>query len=198
MRTKNYAAADITGRRFGRLTAICATGERDGKGYVIWHCRCDCGNETDASYNSLMYGNQQSCGCKKKEHYAMLGTYLTHIDGTSIDALKSTKLPDNNTTGIKGVYLVKGRYKAKIVFQKRQLLLGTYETLSEAAEARKKAEDLLKNGVVGYYDRWASMAAADPAWASANPLRFHVCKNGAGELELRVSPEVLMCNRDAL
>ena len=41
---KNYASADITCRRFGRLTAQYSTKKRDTKGFVIWHCRCDCGN----------------------------------------------------------------------------------------------------------------------------------------------------------
>ena len=38
---------DLTGQRFGRLTALYPTNRRDYKGSVIWHCRCDCGNETD-------------------------------------------------------------------------------------------------------------------------------------------------------
>lgn len=65
---KNYASSDITGQRFGRLTAQYSTKKRDAKGFVIWHCHCDCGNETDVSYNNLMYCGQQSCGCKKREH----------------------------------------------------------------------------------------------------------------------------------
>lgn len=135
---KNYATSDITGQRFGRLTAQYSTKKRDAKGFVIWHCQCDCGNEADVSYNSLMYCGQTSCGCKKKEHDKALGGFLTHVDGTSIDALKSRKIPSNNTTGVKGVYLVKGRYLAKIVFQHRQYFLGTYASVEEAAEARKK------------------------------------------------------------
>lgn len=50
---------------------------------------------------------------QEKEHDKALGGFLTHVDGTSIDALKSRKIPSNNTTGVKGVYLVKGRYLAK-------------------------------------------------------------------------------------
>lgn len=65
----------------------------------------------------LLRALQAGCGCKKKEHDKALGGFLTHVDGTSIDALKSRKIPSNNTTGVKGVYLVKGRYLAKIVFQ---------------------------------------------------------------------------------
>ena len=152
---KNYATSDITGRRFGRLTAQYSTKKRDAKGFVIWHCLCDCGNEVDVSYNSLVYCNQISCGCKKKEHDKALGGFLIHVDGTSIDALKSSKIPSNNTTGVKGVYLVKGRYLAKIVFQHRQYFLGTYASVEEAAEARKKAEEAIRGEVIGFYEKWS-------------------------------------------
>ena len=41
------------------------------------------------------------------------------VDGTSIDAIRSKKVPKDNTTGYKGVYLIRGKYVAKIVFQKK-------------------------------------------------------------------------------
>lgn len=189
-RSKRYANADITGQRFGRLAALYATDRRDNSGYKIWHCYCDCGNEIDVSYKALVYGNQQSCGCKKREHESELGTYLTHIDGTSIEALKSSKIPSNNTTGVRGVYCVKGRYKAKIVFQKKQFSLGTYDTLAEAATARKKAEKMLKSDVIAFYEQWTAKAAANPAWAKENPIHFQVTKNEAGELELQLAPKL--------
>ena len=188
--TKNYASADITGRRFGRLTAQHPTDQRDDKGSVIWHCLCDCGNEVDVSYNSLVYSNQISCGCKKKEHDQALGGFLVHVDGTSIDALKSSKLPSNNTTGVKGVYLVKGRYLAKIVFQHRQYSLGTYSSLDEAAQARKKAEEAIHGEVVSFYEKWSEKAAADPAWAKDNPIRIRVSKNTGAELRVQLQPEL--------
>ena len=188
--TKNYASSDITGQRFGRLTAIFSTNKRDAKGFVIWHCRCDCGNEIDVSYNNLMYCGQQSCGCKKKEHDKALAGYLTHVDGTSIDALKSRKIPKNNTTGVKGVYYIKDRYLAKIVFQHRQYFLGTYESLEDAAQARKKAEDLLNDKVVGFYEKWLEKAAADPVWAKDNPVKILVNRLDDGELDVVLQPTI--------
>ena len=190
MSTKNYASSDITGQRFGRLTAVCSTNKRDAKGFVIWHCRCDCGNEIDVSYNNLMYCGQQSCGCKKKEHDKALAGYLTHVDGTSIDALKSRKIPKNNTTGVKGVYYIKGRYLAKIVFQHKQYFLGTYESLEDAAQARKMAEDLLNDKVVGFYEKWSEKAAADPVWAKGNPVKILVNRLDDGELDVVLQPTI--------
>lgn len=188
--TRAYPAADIAGRRFGRLVALTPTDRRDDKGFVIWHCRCDCGQEADVSYNSLVYCGQQSCGCKKKEHDKALGSFLTHVDGTSIDALRSSTIPVNNTTGVKGVYLVKGRYLAKIVFQRRQYFLGTYDTLAEAAAARQKAEETFRREVVGFYGQWAARAAADPVWAKENPIRIRVRKLGGAELAVQLQPEL--------
>lgn len=37
-------AADLTGRRFGRLVAMRPTGESNPKKGRLWECRCDCGN----------------------------------------------------------------------------------------------------------------------------------------------------------
>ena len=188
--SKNYALSDITGRRFGRLVALYPTDRRGGQGSVIWHCRCDCGQETDVSYNDLMYANQQSCGCKKREHDKALAGYLTHVDGTSIDALKSSKLPSNNTTGVKGVYFVKGRYLAKIVFQHRQYFLGTYTSKEEAAEARKKAEEAINGEVLSFYEKWSEKAASDPAWAKENPIKISVRKTAGAELSVQLQPSL--------
>lgn len=59
-------AKDITGQRFGRLVAIQPTQERDNKGYTLWRCKCDCGNEIISSLRYLGHGTS-SCGCYAKE-----------------------------------------------------------------------------------------------------------------------------------
>ncbi len=187
---RNYASSDISGQKFERLTALYPTEKRDGKGSVIWHCRCDCGNEVEVSYNALMYTHIQSCGCRKKEHNQELGGYLTHIAGTSVDILKSKKIPTNNTTGTKGVYLIRGKYVAKIVLQKKAYYLGTYSTIEEAIEARRKGEELLHTGTAEYYARWKALADADPDWAEENPISICVERDGYGELIVRFEPAV--------
>lgn len=187
---KNYAFSDITNQRFGQLVALHQTEMRDKKGSVIWHCRCDCGNEVDVPYNSLMYANQISCGCKQKAHMATLGKYLTHVDGTSIDAIRSKKLPMDNTTGYKGVYLVRGKYMAKIVFRKKQYFLGTYDNIEDAALARKDAEKLLFEDSVAFYERWKARAAEDPLWGQENPVQIRPYKGADGLLCVAYSPDI--------
>lgn len=68
-----------------------------------------------------------------------------------MDALKSRKVPTDNTTGYKSVYLIRGKYVAKIVFQKKQYFLGTYENIEDAAEARREAEEVLFDGSAKHY-----------------------------------------------
>lgn len=185
---KNYAYADITNQTFGRLTALYPTKKRDRGGAVVWHCRCRCGKEVDVSRNDLVYANMQSCGCRKKEHDAELKDLLIHVDGTSIDMLRSNKIPVNNTIGYRGVYLIKGKYVAKIVFKKKAYYLGSYDTVEEAARARKEAEGLLFDGTVQYYEKWKAKADTDAQWAAENPMQIFVANLGEGKLSVSYLP----------
>ena len=53
---------DISGQRFGMLTAIEPTGETR-YGTVVWRCLCDCGGEVYAPLHQLTAGCRKSCGC---------------------------------------------------------------------------------------------------------------------------------------
>lgn len=83
---------DISGQHFYRLTAEYMLPDRGADGSVIWHWRCDCGNEIDVAYNNLVHCNMKSYGCQKKEHDKSLQSFLTHVAGTSMDAIKSKKV----------------------------------------------------------------------------------------------------------
>ena len=176
---KNYASVDISNQRFHRLVALYPLKNRDPKGAVLWRCKCDCGNEADVSYNNLVYGNMKSCGCQKKEHDKKLGSFLTHVEGTSIDMLRSKKIPADNTTGYKGVYLIKGKYVAKIVFQKKAYYLGTYDRIEDAAEARREAEEVVFDSVAEHYARWKANADTDPAGGVENPVQLFVSQDSS-------------------
>lgn len=183
-----YYSADIAGQKIGRLTALYPLNERDAKGAVMWRCKCECGNEVDYSYNVLMYSEIRSCGCWKRERESKLGDLITRVDGTSIDMIKSKKLPADNTSGVKGVYFQKGKWIAKIVFQQKQYHLGKYDTIEEAAEARKEAEELLFDGATAHYECWKAKADLDPEWASQNPVQILVSKKSTSELAVTFLP----------
>ena len=187
-RSRNFV--DIQGQRFGILTVLYPTAMRDAKGSVVWHCRCDCGKETDVPYNNLMYTNLVSCGCRREEHTANLGNHLTRVAGTSMDILKSKKVPKNNTTGHKGVYLVCGKYLAKIHFQKKQYYLGTYDHIEDAIQARLDAEEQLFDRTADFYARWKKKAEADPMWAKENPIRIEVRQRDKYAFSVSLSPAI--------
>ena len=131
-------AIDITGRRFGYLTALEPIDRRE-YGSVVWRCRCDCGKTAEVNYNSLVTGNTTSCGCKRSEHEQ---PPLHYVDGTCIEMLESRTVRSNNTSGYTGVVAMPdGRWRAQIVFRGKRHILGTYRDIEMAAEARRKGEE---------------------------------------------------------
>ena len=58
---------DLTGQHFGRWTVINITDKRTKNRTIIWHCKCECGNEKDVDGYTLKSGQSKSCGCLQKE-----------------------------------------------------------------------------------------------------------------------------------
>lgn len=56
---------NLSNQKFHKLTALYPTDKRSGES-VIWHCKCDCGNECDVSRSNLVYSRILSCGCLTK------------------------------------------------------------------------------------------------------------------------------------
>lgn len=56
---------DVTGQRFGRLTAVAYFGVKGRTAKHAWRCECDCGRDVVVVGESLRSGNTTSCGCKK-------------------------------------------------------------------------------------------------------------------------------------
>lgn len=53
---------NLKGKKFGKLTVLEKAGV-DNSRYVIWKCKCDCGNETIVRSSHLVRGDTKSCGC---------------------------------------------------------------------------------------------------------------------------------------
>jgi hypothetical protein len=61
-----WQTIDITGQKFGKLTAIKLL-ERDRiKRRTLWACKCDCGKEVIVRSQSLRDGTIASCGCSRR------------------------------------------------------------------------------------------------------------------------------------
>lgn len=60
------AFKDLTGIRFGKLTAIKPNGKTK-QNMVLWLCKCDCGNEVTVRGTNLSQKRTKSCGCSRLE-----------------------------------------------------------------------------------------------------------------------------------
>lgn len=72
---------DLTGSRFHRLLVLEQAG-RDGGGYVLWRCLCDCGQEKVTSSRLLRIGGVKSCGCWRRERFTRHGMSAHPLYGT--------------------------------------------------------------------------------------------------------------------
>ena len=59
---------EILGQRFGKLTVLSATDEKDNDGRTLYLCRCDCGKAKKVPAYLLTSGRVSSCGCARKGH----------------------------------------------------------------------------------------------------------------------------------
>lgn len=63
---RDYYELDVTGKRYGRLTAVRDTGKRD-HGSKVWLFLCDCGNEIEIPAHRAASSKTLSCGCLQRE-----------------------------------------------------------------------------------------------------------------------------------
>lgn len=63
---------DVTGQRFGRLTALSYEGW-NGAHKTLWSFKCDCGAVIIRRLATVRRGDVKSCGCLRRE-----GAYIAH------------------------------------------------------------------------------------------------------------------------
>ena len=128
---------DLTGLRFGKLTVEGRSGNKAKDGNPLWRCRCDCGREVDVRQSNLQSGWTKSCGCQRDP-----GRNLHYKDGTCLELLRPELMYRTNTSGVKGVYYSKtrGKWIAQIMFRNKCYYLGGFDTIEDAALARREAE----------------------------------------------------------
>lgn len=56
---------NLTGKKFGKLTVLQKI-NRKKNGSWLWLCKCDCGNEKEATTRDLNGKRVRSCGCGKE------------------------------------------------------------------------------------------------------------------------------------
>lgn len=160
-RKAQFVAKNIKNKKFGRLVALEPANKRDkNNGSVVWCCRCACGNNVEVAEYLLSNGKVKSCGCLSRENSSKNGkkscikqAKKVCVENTRLDNLAAAK-PKNNTSGYKGVTWDRSREKwmAQIVFKGKKHFLGRYNTIEEAAAARKQAEEELYKPILEKYN----------------------------------------------
>ena len=130
-------AIDITGYRFGRLSAIEVV-HINGK--RLWRCLCECGNELKYPANRLMVGDIKSCGCLKNERIKRLGqknrthgmskTRLARIFGGMLKRCYKSDSKDFSHYGGRGIRIDSSWLDDRSLFYKWALSHGYEEHLT--------------------------------------------------------------------
>ena len=128
---------DVTGKMFGKLQAIALTEKRSSSGQVIWHCKCECGSETEVSLGDLISGNIISCGCS-----AVLDSTMKK---------KATAL--SKSTGIRNIFYTKsGEFEVGISREGNQYRQ-IFRTLTEALDAKEQILEKYKRKDLNWHDK---------------------------------------------
>ena len=105
----NRSFKDLTGIRFGELTALCRVGS-NAHLKATWLCRCDCGSEKVVVGTSLTNGLTLSCGCTRNKKlseanktHGLTGTRLYSIWKNMKKRCYSSKNNDYRYYGGKGI-----------------------------------------------------------------------------------------------
>ncbi|WP_461241197.1 hypothetical protein [Paucilactobacillus sp. N302-9] len=140
---------DLIGQTFGHLTVIKEAKKLNKR--TAWLCQCDCGKQVIVATKYLRNGHTISCGHVKadRNHTVAPGYEAKRVNGVATFLLdKKRKLRTDNSTGITGVKKVKYKdgtihYSADITINKKRTHIGTFDTIKEAKQARKQAENEL-------------------------------------------------------
>ena len=149
---------DITGMRFGMLTAI-APAEQQDRGRAVWHCRCDCGGEIDAPLHQLTAGYRKSCGCLSHPPLEdLVGKTFGQLTVTGYAGKRNGRIhcwncvcSCGNTTVVRQDYLKSGKTRScgclgrKQIQENLKLVDGTSVTILQSVHGR-----LRKNNTSGY------------------------------------------------
>ena len=95
---ENSYKADLTNKKFGLLTALYATDKRNSQNYVIWHCKCECGNECESNTQDLQRGHKLSCGCLTSKGEQKISSLLKehNIKFEQQKTFNTCRFPDTN------------------------------------------------------------------------------------------------------
>ena len=138
---------DLTGQVFGRLTVLGRSDKRSPRGArttPMWECRCECGNITYKATDTLTNPDLSMCqACAMSYAAEKARANAGFMAGTQLSKIQVKTEKSDNLSGVRGVYLdlKSGKYRARIIFQKKRYDLGTYTNLDDAIKARRLGEE---------------------------------------------------------
>lgn len=130
---------DITGRRFGFLTAIKPT-RKNKSGNAYWLVRCDCGEQEERLLNGLRSaekkGTRSKCrSCRSRNSFSIsencveidvstrkIPDAVCKVDKDDVDLLISGKCRWHAHVGNTGLVYVEGRWNGKLVLIHRIIM----------------------------------------------------------------------------
>lgn len=138
---------DLAGKRFGKLVVLGRSNKRGNRGartVPLWECQCDCGNIVYKATDTLTNSDVSMCNeCAKKYASQKMRENAGFVDGTQLSKLQIKSDFSTNSSGIRGVYFDRrsGKWRARLRFKGKLMNFGSYTSLNDAIEARKKAEE---------------------------------------------------------
>lgn len=157
-----FKSLDLENQIINGITLLEKTDKRK-RGAVLWKCRCFCGNIFYAEAYRIKNGEITSCGCKRKvfrkDNFKKARKELKKgfQEGTFINLISNNKIRKNNSSGITGVTIRKNKYCtsyiATIYVQGKNIRIGTFRNIEDAAKARKEAEDKYFKPIIEKYKK---------------------------------------------
>lgn len=145
-RGRNRQEYDLKpGDNVGYWTIVNNNGDR-------FRCRCVCGTERIIKHNILKSGRSLSCGCqrankqiKEQKEGRELGQKISReVQKHGLSVMYAgfgRRKNKNSRTGITGVSAWRDKYRAYITVDRKQIHIGIFKKLEDAAKARKTAEE---------------------------------------------------------
>lgn len=158
---------DRTGERVRDLTIIGMEGEWRGELPTKYRVRCErCGGVSVMDGAHLRYNKMcEKCAEKNLEDGRAI-TMAGFVTGTNAVHIKSIMdgrriVNRNSSTGVTGVNKFKDKYRAVIMFRRKQYSLGLYNNIEDAAAARKEAEKHIYGDFLEWYENSRKEEAED-------------------------------------
>ena len=180
--------ADLSGRKFGMLTAKYATEKRDKRGSVYWHCVCDCGNEVDVtaagrcawelSELRLFTEEKSSWNCTEKTSRRRNMCWSTRKEKKQKRQHEWFPGRFSSWRIVIGIVWISGSRESAIM-----LVFLIIMTKRCRQDLRRKIWFTI--GFIQKWKEWNEKEKEDPEWGKEHPLVFDVKKED-GEIRVRV------------